>query len=186
MIVIQPMHLDMEPEYTSHNPHKARKCSGSDYPRHRSRPNKQVRFSETSILIVTRPKSSSDVQASWYTKKDIAQFKHNVRVSAQALTGTRSANVIKHVAYSVASGAPQSNVDVQDKEIICGLEHLLSPEVLKVLVQRRKMTIARVLEEQDIQTRLKESDPHRLALASMGNSSFSKEWRRRIACLQVS
>ncbi|KAL3781834.1 hypothetical protein HJC23_011143 [Cyclotella cryptica] len=186
MIEVHPMHPEVEPEYTSYIPHKSRKCFRADYPRHRCLRKKKVHFSETSMLIVTRPKSSSDLQACWYTKKDIAQFKHHVRVSAQTLSGTPSSNIMKHIAYSVASGSPQSNIDVQEKERFCGLEHLLSPEVLKVLIQRRKMTIARVLEEQDIQIRLKENDPHRLALASMTNSSFTKEWRRRIACVQVS
>jgi hypothetical protein len=58
---------------------------------------------------------------------------------------------------------------------------MLSPELARVLIQRRKMTIDQVLKEQERQSLCGEHDPEKIAMISQKNSSFVVEWRRRIA-----
>jgi hypothetical protein len=185
MIQDKPLCYEMGPEYLAQNTNKVRKYSRSSSPRSTPVPKKVVRFSDTSIMIVTRPKSQAELQASWYTKHEIKRFRHNAELSARRFCKSRASNVIKHVAYSIMSGSPQSDMSFHHKEVVCGLEHMISPSIMKVLMQRRRMTIARVLEEQQIQAQLGEKDPCRIALASMENSAFTREWRRRIACLHM-
>lgn len=176
----------MDPEYPTYSPSKSMKCSYTSSPRSSPVLKKTLRFSDTSVLIVTKPRSDSDRQASWYTKHEIRHFRKTAEQAAKRFANSQESNVIKHVAYSVMSGAAQSDKSFHHKELVCGLEHMISPSILKVLIQRRKMTIERVLEEQHVQTELGENDPIRIALASMENSAFTKEWRRRIACLHMS
>ena len=177
---------NMEPYFSTYNPSKSMKCTYRSSPRSSPVLKKTVRFSDRSVLIVTNPRSDSDRQASWYTKHEIKHFKKNAELAAKKFANSQESNVIKHVAYSVISGTAQSNKNFYHKEHVCGLEHLISPSMLKILVRRRKLTIERVLGEQDVQMKLGESDPSRIALVSMGNSAFTKEWRRRIACLHMS
>jgi hypothetical protein len=176
--------FEMELEYIANSTSKARKITMHDSPRSSPIAMKQVRFSESSTLIITQPKSSTEKQASWYTKKDFSQFRSDARACVKSLSETRSHEVIEHIAYSVVSGTPLSSCPVLENERICGIEHLVSHDVLKVLVQRRKMAVARVLDEQDVQCSMGIKDSNRIAHVSMANSAFTKEWRRRIACLQ--
>lgn len=173
---------------TSYHPAKSRKCSKEDSPKGPSPRNRTVRFSETSVLVITRPKTSNDLKATWYSRKDLVQFKQCARADAQILSQTTSLeNVINRVAYSAATGegTPQAHTaTIQGLELMNGIEHLLAPQVLRVLLQRRKKTIATVLEEDRAQLRLGTRDPQRLASVSSESSGFSKELRQRIAFLR--
>lgn len=165
------------------NPIKARKYSDIDSSK-QAISNKRLRFSDMSTLILTEPKTRQELKASWYSRRDVADFKQQTRTSSQALRDTRIAKVLKHIAYSIASGSPQAPINIHGKEIIRGEEHLISPEVLKLLFQRRRLTVARVLEEQTVQRRLGEVDIHRISCVSRENSAFTKEWSLRITRLQ--
>lgn len=170
------------------NPIKARKYTKMDSPRHcgsSSTPVKRVRFSDMSTLILTQPKSNEELCDSWYTKRDVALFKQNIRHATNVLRETRTAKAMKHVAYSIASNTPQSPINFHGSgSAIVGLEHLLSPEVLKLLFQRRRLTAARVIEEQAVQSSLGENDAERIAQVSKDNSAFTREWALRIPSLQ--
>ena len=138
-----------------------------------------------STLILTQPKSNEELCDSWYTKRDVALFKQNIRHATNVLRETRTAKAMKHVAYSIASNTPQSPINFhRSGSAIVGLEHLLSPEVLKLLFQRRRLTAARVIEEQAVQSSLGENDAERIAQVSKHNSAFTREWALRIPSLQ--
>ncbi|KAL3787489.1 hypothetical protein HJC23_001139 [Cyclotella cryptica] len=177
---------DMKRESPNYNSKTSRKVSKATSLLNSSMPKKRVHFSTTSTLVLLRPRSDRDRQASWYSKREMEQFRHNTHLTARVLMGSRSSDDVRHVAYSIASGVPRSNDTLYHKEMVCGLEHLIAPEVLKVLIRRRRMTVARVLEEQDEQWRSGEYDSGRIALASMENSNFTKEWGQRIARLHWS
>jgi len=149
---------------------------------HSSKCSKRLRFSCLSQLIITEPNSGEDVQNAWYTKKEIAQFKRNVRLTSQALRKTRTAKAMKLIAHSAATGSPHANIRVHGKEGIRGIEHLLSPEVKHCLIKTRQKTITRVLEEQQVQKSSRRIAS--IAQVSETNSSFSKEWCTRIAKFQ--
>ena len=153
------------------NPSKSQKQSIRDTPRS-VLPNptkKQVRFSETSILLVTAPKTCWENEATWYNKNDIREFKQHSRESSAALMGTHDAKMMRCIGFSVQEGTDLPEMKIEDVERIRGLEHLMSPDVCKVLLQRRRATIARVLEEQRRQELAGEQDAAKIALISSRN-----------------
>ncbi|KAL3804175.1 hypothetical protein HJC23_013694 [Cyclotella cryptica] len=167
------------------NPSKSQKQSVRDSPRSYL-PNptkKQVRFSETSILLVTAPKTSCENEATWYNKNDIREFKQHSRELSASLVGTPDAKTMRFIGYSVQEGTDLPSLKVEDVDRIRGLEHLMCPDVCKVLLQRRRATIANVLEEQRRQELNGEHDAAKIALISSRNSRFAVEWRQRIATL---
>ncbi|KAL7518762.1 hypothetical protein ACHAWX_003574 [Stephanocyclus meneghinianus] len=177
------MNPDTKRDYPKYAPNKSRKMPKTVTPRNSPIPKKRVHFSATSTLILLRPRSDRDFRATWYSKRDMQTFRRDVQMDARALVGSRSSDVLRHVAHSIASGAPPSDVALYGGEWVCGLEHVMSREVLRVLIRRRKMTVARVLDEQDEQWRSGKYDPGRIALTSMEYSNFCKDWGRRIARL---
>jgi hypothetical protein len=169
------------------NPYKARKYSKMASPRNSfaaSPQKKRLRFSDTSTLIVTQPKTTEEMRSSWYSKQDVEEFKRKSRVAAQALRGTQPAKAMKHVAHSVVSNRPQSEFTLHHVEVFRGLEHIINPEVGKTLFQRRRLNITRVLREQDRQRSTGEENQDRIAQVSIENSRFAKEWRCRIVGLK--
>ena len=90
---------------------------------------KTVRFAEFSHLVLIEPKSSTDIQNTWFSQKETAKFKRDVHLAAKAMRETRTAKVIKYIAHSAATRTPHVNVHIRGNEIIRGVEHLLSPEV---------------------------------------------------------
>lgn len=137
-------------------------------------------------MILTRPKTEKELQACWYSKHEIKRFRTDVHLAAGRFAKSRASKVIKQIAYSILRGTPQSEVNFHHEEVVLGIEHLISPSVMKILMKKRTMTITRVLDEQEYQTRTGEKSRARLALASMENSAFTKEWRRRLAYLHMS
>lgn len=181
MIERKSSQYNMEPEYLNASPCKSRKCSGRSSPRNSLMSKKRVRFAETSIMILTEKESIPN----WYSKQDIKRFRYNAELSARRFAKSQASNVIKQVAYSVMSGTSLVDCNFAHKELICGLEHMVSPSLMKALLQRRKHTVDAVMQEQELQSRSGENDVSRLALASMKHSAFTKEWRRRLACLHM-
>ena len=145
---------------------------------------KRVRFCEYSDLFITEPKREEE--PTWYTREDISDFKKNARLTSRALRKTKTAKLMQHIAYSAASKSPDLNdVRVHSREFICGIEHLISPEVTKSLLLQRKKTIQRVLDIQAAQKAgILHADPNSAATVSEINSSFSKEWCKRITHFQ--
>lgn len=145
---------------------------------------KRLRFSETSMLVLTEPKTREEVKAVWYTKREVSNFKRNVRLASEALRDTRTAKAIQLIAYSAAAGLPEADINIQNKEVIHGLERLISPEVLRYSIEKRMLHVSKVLEAQLRQRRAGYVDPSATARVSAQNSSFHKELASRITNFQ--
>ncbi|KAL3804159.1 hypothetical protein HJC23_013678 [Cyclotella cryptica] len=171
--------------------HQARKQPRIDYQRNsflseRTGNKKQLRFAKTSTLIVTQPKTASEMESSWYSTHDIREFKADTKKSSQALFGTQSASAMTYIGRCIQTGEAQEELTIDDIEKIRGIEHLVSPAVCRVLFQSRRATIARVLQEQARQEEeVGPRDAEKLASVSLASSGFAKEWRRRIMVLQL-
>lgn len=171
-----------------------------------SRPKKRVCFSEYSKLTLFPPSSREDARASWYSRNDIEHFKREARNETLALRrNTVAPDQVKELAYFVSKtvssgGASANSIHGSDADIVPnnsvemrGLEHLVSKNVLKLLLERRKLAISRVIHEQAMQ-KLLHSDKlgggecdsaarvaKAVAQVSKLNSQFSKEWSSKIA-----
>ena len=143
---------------------------------------KRVRFSETSTLVITRPKTRQELNSSWYTQSEIQQFKQCATHLAKQVLQTQSSIVNEYINHSLAR-------DVRDfqsfcgVEQICGIEHLLSLKICEALLASRYRTIKDVLQEQARQRREEVCDFEMLAAVSVRTSFFPKLWRHNIAVL---
>lgn len=146
---------------------------------------KHLRFAETSTLIITQPKTASEMASSWYDTHDICDFKTDIKKASHVLCGTPNAHAMTYIGRCIQTGEAQAEVTIDDIEKIRGLEHLLSPGVCRILLQSRKRTIARVLQEQARQEEVGSYDAEKIASVSLASSEFAKEWRRRIMVLQL-
>ena len=165
--------------------YKARKQTASSSPRSSFsrgciRKQKHVRFSESSTLIITQPKTVAEMSETWYSKQEVAEFKRDVKESSKNQWGTPQAQAMRYIGHCVQSGESQAELAIDNVERIRGLEHLISPEVCRVLLQRRRATIGRVLQEQRRQEEEGSFDAEKIATLSLVNSEFAREWRKRI------
>ncbi|KAL7535502.1 hypothetical protein ACHAXR_010862 [Thalassiosira sp. AJA248-18] len=146
-----------------------------------SKRSKRLRFSVKSLLILTEPRDKD----LWYTRQDMTRFKMNARRISLAHRETRTANLMDNIALSAATGLPHADIHINGSEHIRGIEHLISPQVSKFLIVKRRKTITAVLQEQQAQKKAGMGlDPSRTAQVSEANSSFSKEWCSRITNFQ--
>ena len=145
---------------------------------------KRLRFSEYSALVLTQPKTNQELTSVWFNKAEIEQFKMNARLDAIHLRDTSCNKLMRVIAYSAATDSPTENVKVRRREQIHGIEHLISPEVLKTLYSQRRKTIKRVLQVQEAQRRGIIDPALTTAKISEINSSFSKAWSSRITKFQ--
>jgi len=156
---------------------------GFNHPQQPTR--KRLRFSEYSALVLTQPKTNQELKSVWFNKGEIEQFKINARLDAIHLRDTSCNKLMRVIAYSAATtGSPTENVKVRRREQIHGIEHLISPEVLKTLYTQRRKTIKRVLQVQEAQRRGIIDPALTTAKISEINSSFSKAWSSRITKFQ--
>lgn len=159
---------------------KAPKHSTSASPRSPHKRPKHIRFAESSVLIITQPKTPAEMASTWYNKAEVAAFKRDIKESSQSQCGTARAHAMRYIGHCIQTGEEQKPLDITGIEEFRGLEHLLSPEVCRVLLQRRRATMARVLAEQARQESQGIHDADRIAAVSLANSEFAREWRRRI------
>ena len=152
---------------------KVQKLLPSDSPRTYVPKKKKLRFAKTSTLIMI-PKVSCN---NWYTKSEISEFKRDIRHSVAE--AAEYSKVMKCIGYSIQEGTALKSFDVD--ESVCGLEHLISPEICRILTHFRKLTVAKVLKEQERQLVLREHDSNKIATVSEKYSKFVVEWRRLIA-----
>ena len=118
--------------------------------------------------------------SSWYNTHEIYEFKNDIKEKSQALCGTPNAHAMACIGLCIQTGEAEAELVICKIEEIRGLEHLLSLEVCRVLVQSRKVVIARVLQEQARQEEVGSYDAEKIASVSLASSEFAKEWRRRI------
>ena len=187
MMALSNLNMKVTPLAVVQHPRKMKRKVSIDKEETTSvRSKKRLRFSDMSSLILTEPKTSEDLHEAWYTRSEISRFKKTAHQTSKALWETRSSKVMKHIACSAANHAPQANIEVKGKEVIRGLEHLISYEVMKYLVERRRNVIARVLEDQDAQKMEGTGSDHlRTAQVSEMHSAFAKEWCKRITAFSA-
>ena len=155
-----------------------------DFNHHQQPRRKQLRFSEYSSLVLTQPKTNQELTSVWFNKAETEQFKMNARLDAIHLRDTSCNKLMRAIAYSAATGSSTENVKVRRREQIHGIEHLISPEVLKTLYTQRRKTIKRVLQVQEAQRKGIIDPALTTAKISEINSSFSKAWSSRITNFQ--
>jgi hypothetical protein len=145
---------------------------------------KRVRFADTSTLVVMQPKSIKDMNASWYTKAEMTQFRQEAFRAARSLKKSKPSVVEEYINQSLETkqSHPKDH-DFSGIEKVCGIEHFLSPKVMKILESAREATIACVLQEQDRQDITSECNPDLIAEVSESMSLFTRLWRHRIAVL---
>ena len=144
---------------------------------------KRVRFSEYSQLFVHERRSRDDLKNAWYTKNDVKQFRKDAYMTSVALQGSTTSKAMEYIAKSAARGVSHETIHAQGKELVCGIEHLIHPEIARLMVDRRKNANTRLLALQEEHRKAcTHPDFRRYALAkkSMSYSSFSKDW-----CLQI-
>ena len=108
-----------------------------DFPTHRNRSSRSVRFDKTSELYIVQ---NEDINRHdlWYDKSDYSRMKRAIKKSARKVRTMTSAGV--PVSYSGGGGSSD--------DCLIGIEHLLTPAtVLDVKTCRRRCTRA-VLQEQ--------------------------------------
>ncbi len=147
---------------------------------------KRVRFAEDALLRVYPKPSEQSVQKSWYTKREMESFKIAIRdeiLSLRQRNAGKEMESFVHFIISPGTMVPHSRMESLHENILelRGLEHIVSPQVLNLLLLKRKTAIAHVLQEQETQMLLGLRDDRRLAEASMRCTKFSKTWSSQIA-----
>lgn len=144
---------------------------------------KHVTFSQTSTLIVTCPKTRPELKILWYTLEDIRRFKQETLNSAHFLLERHACTAKAYIQKSLQ--VDRCNVIGQfgGIEHVCGIEHLLSPQVFHMIMATRVLTIERVLREQECQRGAGTNHYERIAQASMMTSTFAREWHHSKAVL---
>jgi hypothetical protein len=118
-----------------------------------------------------------------FSKEEASEFKRNAKSTSKLYRDRHEAQAMRYIGRCIQTGEVQGSVNLHDIEDIRGLEHLLSPQVYVVLMQRKIATINRVLDEQKQQAMLGVKDVDKIASISIENSEFAREWRTRIALL---
>eukprot|EP00804_Cyclotella_cryptica_P031379 CCRYP_012188-RA/>CCRYP_012188-RA protein AED:0.24 eAED:0.24 QI:0/-1/0/1/-1/1/1/0/175 len=144
---------------------------------------RRITFSATSTLIITQPKTTQEMKSSWYTQAEMMQFKQNSALSAELVLDRKFAWATTYIAQSTVFCGSMSRVYVPGVEEVCGIEHLLSNDLRKILKATKVRTIRQVLEEQDRQNEMNENDAEKIAQVSRKASAFSRKWRHGVACL---
>lgn len=122
---------------------------------------KQVRFSETSELIVYRPPNESDLGShyGWYSDSDLASFK---QYTAGSILNMRSS-------------ISQKSTDGIDASNFMGIDKFLSTEVARKHQERKRECVAAVLAEQQRQRMIGARSCTMLAMISKMHSLWARE-----------
>jgi|EP00970_Alexandrium_tamarense_P005109 hypothetical protein len=122
---------------------------------------KQVRFSETSELIVYRPPNESDLGShyGWYSDSDLASFKQYTAGSI----------------HNMRSSISQKSTDGIDASNFMGIDKFLSTEVARKHQERKRECVAAVLAEQQRQRMIGARSCTMLAMISKMHSLWARE-----------
>ena len=156
---------------------------------------KRVHFSENASLTTFSAPPREVVRAAWYNRRDIDNFKRDIRNDTLALRETMAKGKIENLAHSIAfsgsnmntheMGAFNSHSPCEKEKVVEGLEHLISPLVYNLICRRRKLAISRVIEEQEIQKTMGIEDRLRIAQVARNYSRFSKKWSCHLAAAEA-
>jgi hypothetical protein len=165
------------------------------------RPQQRVHFAATSIFSIIPSKSTQELQSSWYTDDDTKIFKASRSFSSLALRESSCARAMECLVISLAANKTTADSpaaayppmdNVERAELIRGIEHSVSPVVLKYVTHRRNVHMRKVLREQaklrhqhhqhlddDMLMMNNEDDMvASLAQCSMKSSAFAREWAK--------
>ena len=145
---------------------------------------KRVKFSESSTLVITRPKTNQELKACWYAKADTRRFKQQSIDYAKSLIQAYPSEATSYVRKSINANQNQDQGCFHGVERMCSIEwHTLSPQVLDMLLATKKAIVEGVLKEQERQKRTGMRDVNSMANVSIEKSLFSRAWRHYIAVL---
>ena len=144
----------------------------------------KVRFAEASTLIIIHRNTPQERKKMWFIKRELKQFRDNTNESAQSMDKTP--DVIAYILQSMSADKAEDKKYRGDVEKLCGVEHLICPEICRALLTSKCLTIQKVLEEQARQREMGEDGCNRLAEVSIKASLFSRLWRHRIAVMNCS
>mmetsp|Transcript_5217 Transcript_5217/g.8616 ORF Transcript_5217/g.8616 Transcript_5217/m.8616 type:complete len:191 (+) Transcript_5217:88-660(+) len=139
---------------------------------------KSLRFSGFSTVVLLQPWGKEDRFNSWYSREEMYAFKQSRANLVEALQDTRTATAMKHLAASIEHRSVPPARHIYNKELIRGIEHLLSPEVARHLLRKRRRAIHEVLLAQN------QLDHESLAKAYRVDTAFAKEWTSLITSFQ--
>lgn len=139
---------------------------------------KSLRFSGFSTVVLLQPWSKEDRISSWYSREEISAFKQSRANMVEALQDTRTATAMKHLAASMEHRSTPPALRIHNKELIRGIEHLISPEVARHLFRKRRRAIHGVILAQE------QLDHESLAQAYRVDTVFAKEWTSLITNIQ--
>ena len=91
---------------------------------------KRVTFAANSDLIVTSPKTERELKSVWYSKEEMKSFKSKAGASARRILITNPTVVKEYIKNSFEDDKP--DVKFSGLESVCGIEHMLDDEVLKM------------------------------------------------------
>jgi hypothetical protein len=140
-----------------------------------------VAFSETATLVTMHLDTQPALKVLWYTQDDISRFKQETFHSVSSLLETNASVAKVYIEKSLLVNRSNDISPFVGIEHVCGIEHLMSPQVMRMILATRSLTIERVLREQERQKRTGENKGQLIAQASMETSVFAREWRRRVA-----
>mmetsp|Transcript_24327 Transcript_24327/g.50467 ORF Transcript_24327/g.50467 Transcript_24327/m.50467 type:complete len:162 (+) Transcript_24327:122-607(+) len=151
---------------------------------------KRVRFAEVASLRMYPKLSKKSLQHAWYTKQEMDSFKIAIRdeiLSCRKRNAEKEIESFLHFIISPGEKLPRSTIESFHENALTmrGIEHIVSSQVLNLIVTKRKMVISHVLREQETQKLFGISDDRRLAEASMRCTKFSKMWSSQIACARA-
>merc|ERR1739842_23344 len=107
-------------------------------------------------------------------KTEISGFKNSRTLWVNALKETRTAYAMKNIAISIEHGSAPPVLRIRDKELLRGIEHLVSPEVARHLFRKRRLAIHKVVQAQA------QLNHERLAQVYRDSSYFATEWTTMI------
>lgn len=152
---------------------------------HPNKPTKQVRFSETSVMILVKPKTIEDFRVTWYTHEDIETFRRDKRNHSLELVRSGGVEVMECLIHGIVKGIPLTFAEKCGLCLgyFCGLETSLVRRVGKSLLSVRAARRYLVLGEQARQRSMNENNAERLALISSKTTEFARDWARITAVI---
>jgi hypothetical protein len=152
---------------------------------HANKPTKQVRFSETSVMILMQPKTIEDFRVTWYTQEDIETFRRDKRNHSLEIIESGGFEVMECLIHGIVKGIPLTVAEDCGLCLgyFCGLETSLVRRVGKSLLSVRAARRSLVLGEQARQRTTNEKNAERLAFISWKTTAFARDWARMTAVI---
>ena len=182
-----------------------------DPKRQRRNHRKRVHFAPTAeVYMLPTPMSSHQDTSYWYTEQDSVSSKIEMAYCSRVLRERQCLNVVENIAHHIATNIASDVTDEssststsslndeacrsidtfkqqqlpQERLLTRGIEHTISPTVLKLINLGRNAVILRVLREQErLRQQLQYYERQRIGIPT---SDEQVQWRMSMALAQVS